>query len=64
MKTFYTLLLRIVLPLVLVRLWWRGRDEPGYRRNVAERFGFYGDAPSRPVLWLHAVSLEIGRAHV
>jgi len=58
----YRLLLWLAFPWILVLLWWRGRDEPGYRRNVAERFGFYGDAPSRPVLWLHAVSLGETRA--
>jgi 3-deoxy-D-manno-octulosonic-acid transferase len=40
-RALYTALLRIALPLVLARLWWRGRREPGYRSAVAERFGLY-----------------------
>src|SRR5882762_2549157 len=53
----YRLLLWLAFPLVLARLWWRGRHEPGYRLNIAERFGFYRAKPERPVIWLHAVSL-------
>jgi 3-deoxy-D-manno-octulosonic-acid transferase len=53
----YTLLLWAMWPLVIARLWWRGRREPGYRRHVAERFGRYRVRPRKPVIWLHAVSV-------
>ncbi len=53
----YRLLLWLASPWVLVRLWWRGRAEPGYRERPGERFGFYVEPPSKPVIWLHAVSL-------
>lgn len=58
----YTLLLTLAMPLVLARLWWRGRREPGYRRFVAERFGWYVESPQRPLLWVHAVSVGEVRA--
>jgi 3-deoxy-D-manno-octulosonic-acid transferase len=58
----YRLLLWLAFPLVLARLWWRGRHEPGYRQNIAERFGFYATRPARPVIWLHAVSVGETRA--
>src|SRR5260221_12175454 len=58
----YRLLLWLAFPLVLGRLWWRGRHEPGYRRNIAERFGFYPTTPPRPLIWLHAVSAGETRA--
>lgn len=58
----YTLLLRAVLPYALARLWWRGRAEPLYRRRVRERFGAYRDAPEKPVVWVHAVSMGEARA--
>ena len=41
MRTLYTALLRLALPLILLRLWWRGRREPGYRAGVPERLGHY-----------------------
>jgi len=64
-RAFYTLLWWIALPLLPLRLWWRGRREPGYRRFVGERFGFYSSArphEKRTVLWIHAVSLGETRA--
>jgi len=61
-RRIYTLLLALMLPVVLARLWWRGRREPGYRRFIAERFGRYAAQPRRPVLWLHAVSVGEVRA--
>lgn len=41
MRAAYTLLWHLLLPWLPVRLWWRGRKEPGYRQHVAERFGRY-----------------------
>lgn len=59
----YWLILWLAFPFVLIKLWWRGLREPGYRQNIAERFGFYqGDPPDRPVIWLHAVSVGETRA--
>ncbi len=52
----YQLLLWLVLPVVPLRLWWRGRREPDYRKRWKERFG-HPPAPT-PVhcIWFHAVS--------
>jgi 3-deoxy-D-manno-octulosonic-acid transferase len=62
-RTLYSLLWWLALPLVLARLWWRGRKEPGYRRNMAERFGFYGPRlPERLTIMVHAVSVGETRA--
>jgi len=58
----YRLLLWLAFPFVLARLWWRGRREPRYRERPGERFGFYRTAPTKPVIWLHAVSLGETRA--
>lgn len=63
MRIVYTLLWWIVLPLLPLRLWWRGRREPGYRERIGERFGLYADGPhARDVVWIHAVSLGETRA--
>ena len=61
-RGLYTLLLACAMPLVLARLWWRGRREPGYRRHVAERFGWYRERATKPVIWVHAVSVGEVRA--
>ena len=66
MRTLYTLLLRALLPLALLRLWWRGRREAVYREHVEERFGRYEAeellvAPPR-LIWIHAVSVGEARA--
>lgn len=58
----YTLLLRAAMPLILLRLWWRARREPGYREHIDERFGGYADEAHREVIWLHAVSVGEARA--
>ena len=39
MRWLYNLSLHLALPLMLLRLWWRGRREPGYRVHWAQRFG-------------------------
>ncbi|MFM9970230.1 MAG: 3-deoxy-D-manno-octulosonic acid transferase [Burkholderiales bacterium] len=55
----YNLVLWIALPVVMVKLWWRGLREPLYRHAWRERFGIYDAAPPKTgrTLWLHAVSL-------
>ena len=58
----YSLLLRLLVPAYLLRLWWRGRAEPLYRHAIAERFGFYRGEPSSGWVWVHAVSLGETRA--
>jgi len=61
-RTLYTVVLRLLLPFVLVRLWLRGRREPGYREGVGERFGVYrGEKPDK-LIWVHAVSGGEARA--
>ena len=62
MPFLYTLALWLALPWVLLRLWWRGRVEPGYRRHIAERFGWHDYKTAKPVIWLHAVSVGETRA--
>ncbi|TFW09825.1 3-deoxy-D-manno-octulosonic acid transferase [Oxalobacteraceae bacterium OM1] len=63
MRKLYSAAWWVALPLVLGRLWWRGRKEPGYREHVAERLGFYGVRKGdAPLIWVHAVSVGETRA--
>jgi 3-deoxy-D-manno-octulosonic-acid transferase len=65
MLRFYSLMWWLAMPLVLGRLWWRGRQEAGYRQHWNERLGLYGrraanDEPH--TIWVHAVSVGETRA--
>lgn len=64
-RQLYSLLARLVQPLVRRKLMRRGRQEPGYLVAVEERFGRY-DTAALPhdgrTLWVHAVSLGETRA--
>ena len=62
MRRLYTVALRLALPLILLRLWWRGRREPGYREHVQERFGIYSSGKMDKAVWVHAVSVGEARA--
>ncbi|MGV3653659.1 MAG: lipid IV(A) 3-deoxy-D-manno-octulosonic acid transferase [Noviherbaspirillum sp.] len=64
MRFLYSAAWWLALPLVLARLWWRGRQLPGYRRHVAERLGFYGGMAfdQQKIFWVHAVSVGETRA--
>jgi 3-deoxy-D-manno-octulosonic-acid transferase len=62
-RAFYTALAFAVLPYLPLKLWWRGRREPGYRRDIGERFGRYAASAFHvPLFWIHAVSVGETRA--
>ncbi len=62
-RYLYTLLFHLLLPVVIVRLWWRGGSERGYRQNIGERFGLAGASLAKQnVIWIHAVSVGEVRA--
>ncbi len=52
----YRGVLLFATPFILLRLWWRGRREPDYRRRIGERFGFVQLSDGRSTIWFHAVS--------
>jgi 3-deoxy-D-manno-octulosonic-acid transferase len=64
MRALYSLLWGCARPYLRLRLWWRGRKEPGYREAIGERFGRYAgtSATPRDVVWVHAVSAGETRA--
>ncbi|MDO6680762.1 lipid IV(A) 3-deoxy-D-manno-octulosonic acid transferase [Oceanobacter sp. 5_MG-2023] len=53
----YTVFLTLITPILLARLWWRGRKNPGYRQRIVERFGAVTPLPHRGAIWVHAVSV-------
>ena len=58
----YTLLLYALLPRALWHLLWRARRQPAYLRGIRERFGYYRQNATRPLIWIHAVSVGETRA--
>ena len=61
-RAIYTALLYGLLPFLPLRLAWRARNQPEYLQHIGERFGFYSAKPSKPIVWLHAVSVGETRA--
>lgn len=57
MRLIYTLFFQLLLPLVLLRLYWRGIKAPAYRQRWLERFGIYPKVSRQGVVWFHAVSV-------
>ncbi len=58
-RWLYTVFLYILLPLIMLRLYWRGRLAPAYRQRWRERLGVsapFSPLPQKPI-WLHAVSV-------
>jgi len=63
MRALYSVAWLLALPFALLRLWWRGRRERGYRQHIGERLGCYPQSvPYRPLIWVHAVSVGETRA--
>ena len=56
-RTLYSVLLYLILPLVILRLFWRSRTNPSYRKRISERFGFVNIKSKKKVIWAHAVSV-------
>ena len=53
-------MLRLLVPLLLLRLFWRSRGNGGYRAQIWHRLGLYGPhraALARERVWVHAVSV-------
>jgi 3-deoxy-D-manno-octulosonic-acid transferase len=56
-RNIYTLLLYLLVPFVLLRLYLRSRKAPAYRQRWRERFAWNMACADKPSIWLHAVSV-------
>ena len=61
-RLLYSALLYILLPFTALKLLWRGFRQPAYLNHWSERYGFYKQKVSQPVIWLHCVSVGETRA--
>ena len=58
MRALYTLFWYLSLPLLFLRLWWRGRRAPAYRQRWRERLALgYRRGTLSGSVWVHAVSV-------
>ncbi|KTD26107.1 3-deoxy-D-manno-oct-2-ulosonic acid transferase [Legionella lansingensis] len=57
MRQIYSLLLYLLTPYLLLRLWWKGKQAPAYRQRISERFALNAKKPEQFDIWVHAVSL-------
>ncbi|MBP6725275.1 MAG: hypothetical protein KA137_10570, partial [Halioglobus sp.] len=59
MRLLYSALYYCLLPLLVLRMLWRSRPAPAYRRRLPERFGLFRARPGLevPAIWVHAVSV-------
>ncbi|MDO6564778.1 lipid IV(A) 3-deoxy-D-manno-octulosonic acid transferase [Amphritea sp. 1_MG-2023] len=55
-RFLYSLLFYCLTPLILLKLWRRGRQSPEYRQRWRERFGFVPRLAGERPIWIHAVS--------
>jgi len=58
LRYVYSVLFYLALPFIFIRLLWRSRKLPGYRKRWGERFGFV-DIPTsaQQGIWVHSVSV-------
>ena len=58
MRILYTLLYIHLLPLIVLRLYWRSLKNPGYRQRIGERFALIPErCGDTRLVWVHAVSV-------
>lgn len=59
MRTIYSAILTLCAPLLLLRLWLKGRKAPAYRHRWQERFGanLPASAVGKSHVWFHTVSV-------
>ncbi|NQZ30678.1 MAG: lipid IV(A) 3-deoxy-D-manno-octulosonic acid transferase [Oceanospirillaceae bacterium] len=57
MRLIYSCFFYLITPLLLLKLWRRGKQAPAYRQRIGERFGFAEKTSETAPLWVHAVSV-------
>lgn len=53
----YSVIICTLLPVLFLRLLWRSRKSPLYRRRWGERLGRFKSGPKESAIWIHAVSV-------
>ena len=64
MRYLYSFLLLLLMPLIPLRLLWRGFKSRSYWSHWSQRFGFHYPKNLKKTIWLHAVSLGETQASI
>ncbi len=64
MRNLYTLILYLLAPVVVARLYLRSLRAPAYRHRIRERFGRVEPVAGDGAIWIHAVSVGETQAAV
>ena len=66
MRLLYSALFYCLLPFIVLRMLWRSRGAPDYRRRLGERFGLFSPRVGldQPAIWVHAVSVAARNAEL
>jgi 3-deoxy-D-manno-octulosonic-acid transferase len=56
-RLIYSALFYLLAPVILGRLFWRGRKQASYAQRWLERLAIYDSKPESGVIWFHAVSV-------
>ena len=57
-RTVYSILITLLLPILVLRLWLKGRQSPAYRARWSERMGYSKrPRPAGSLVWFHTVSV-------
>jgi 3-deoxy-D-manno-octulosonic-acid transferase len=56
LRYLYIFLSYLLMPLILIRLFWKSIKTPSYIERLQERFGFF-ENPVDKCIWIHAVSV-------
>jgi 3-deoxy-D-manno-octulosonic-acid transferase len=57
LRKIYSIFFFFGIPVIFLKLWWKGLKNPEYRRRWHERFGFYPSMEKTGCIWIHAVSV-------
>ncbi len=57
LRCIYTAVLYLLMPVLLLRLYWKSYTQPAYRQNIGQRFALSKLGKTKVDIWIHAVSL-------